>query len=386
MNQKIRVGILGLGRAGRYMHAPEIALFPDFYEIAAGCDNAADRRENLPEQLSHVKIYDSYEKMLGDASLDMITIATRNADHTPHALMALEAGKIAVVDKPFAVSVEQAHQLLDASKKYPGKLFLRCNRRFEPAFLQIMEVLKSGILGNISMIKIHRHPGYVRRCDWQTLSECHGGLFNNWGPHFVDQGLQFLNSPVKDLWCNLAHCVSGGDADDQVKLVLTGENGCVVDIEISTVLTIYGNLYEIWGSCGSLVIPSNGLEMNLKYLDPSIRFSRLDGIKGNFPLVYGNPNETLKFIEETRPVKQGYGHILQRGKQIEPGKEDADKGYTYPDTMWYHIYQALHGGAPYPVTVEQGVAVVETMVKTHEFAKYKPFVIEYDNAKRNSKC
>ena len=46
MNTKINVGILGLGRAGRNMHAPEIALFPDFYEIAAGCDHAADRRGN----------------------------------------------------------------------------------------------------------------------------------------------------------------------------------------------------------------------------------------------------------------------------------------------------------------------------------------------------
>ena len=45
--------------------------------------------------------------------------------------------------------------------------------------------------------------------------------------------------------------VGGGDADDQVKLVLVGENDCVVDIEISTILTIYANLYEIWGSRGS---------------------------------------------------------------------------------------------------------------------------------------
>ena len=45
--------------------------------------------------------------------------------------------------------------------------------------------------------------------------------------------------------------------------------------------------------------------------------------------------------------------------------------------MWYHIYQSLNGGDPYPVTVEQGASVVETMVKAHEFAKYKPFVIEY---------
>ena len=44
--------------------------------------------------------------------------------------------------------------------------------------------------------------------------------------------------------------------DDQVKLVLVGENDCVVDIEISTILTIYGNLYEIWGSRGSMVVPA----------------------------------------------------------------------------------------------------------------------------------
>ena len=50
---------------------------------------------------------------------------------------------------------------------------------------------------------------------------------------------------------------------------------------------------------------------------------------------------------------------------------------AYPETMWYHIYRSLNGGAPYPVTVEQGASVVETMVKAHEFAKYKPFVIEY---------
>ena len=75
MGKKIRVGILGLGRAGRNMHAPEIAQFPDFYEIAAGCDHAADRRENLPEQFKNARIYADYSEMLADPSLDMITVA-----------------------------------------------------------------------------------------------------------------------------------------------------------------------------------------------------------------------------------------------------------------------------------------------------------------------
>ena len=378
MGKKIRVGILGLGRAGRNMHAPEIAQFPDFYEIAAGCDHAADRRENLPEQFKNARIYADYSEMLADPSLDMITVATRNDDHTPHALMALEAGKAAVIDKPFATSMEQGDALLKASKQYPGKLFFRFNRRFESPFLMMQEVLSSGLLGDISMIKIHRHPGYVRRFDWQTLTEFHGGLFNNWGPHFVDQGLKLLDSPVKDLWCKLSHVVGGGDADDQVKLVLVGENGCVVDIEISTILTIYGNLYEIWGSRGSLVIPADGQQLKLRYLDPSIRFTRLDGVRENFPLVYGNPNEQLKFIEESRPIPAAtYGHLLQRGKVIEKGKEDPDQGYTYPDTMWYHVYQAYQGKAPYPVTAEEACNVIRTMMRAHEAARYQPSVIDY---------
>ncbi len=378
MNKKIRVGILGLGRAGRNMHAPEIALFPEFYEIAAGCDHAADRREDLPKQFAGAKIYADYAQMLADPTLDMISIATRNDDHTPQALQALEAGKAVVVDKPFATSAEQAEALLQAAKQYPGKLFFRFNRRFESPFLMIQEVLKSGILGEISMIKIHRHPGYVRRFDWQTLTEFHGGLFNNWGPHFVDQGLQLLQSPVKDLWCNLAHIVGGGDADDQVKLVLVGENNCVVDIEISTILTIHGNLYELWGSRGSLVIPANGQELKLRYLDPAIRFTRLDGVRGNFPLEYGNPNEKLTFIEESRPIPAStYGHLLQRGKVIESGKEEPDKGYTYPDTMWYHVYQALQGNAPYPITAQDAYNVVMTMLRAHAAAHYHPSVIEY---------
>ena len=382
MEKKIRVGILGLGRAGRNMHASEIAQFPDFYEIAAGCDHAADRRENLPEQFKNARIYSTYAEMLADPTLDMITVATRNDDHTPHTLMALEAGKAAVIDKPFATSMEQGEALLKASKQYPGKLFFRFNRRFESPFLMMQEVLSSGLLGELSMIKIHRHPGYVRRFDWQTLTEFHGGLFNNWGPHFVDQGLKLLNSPVRDLWCKLSHVVGGGDADDQVKLVLVGENDCVVDIEISTILTIYGNLYEIWGSRGSLVIPADGQQLKLRYLDPSIRFTRLDGVRENFPLVYGNPNEQLKFIEESRPIPAAtYGHLLQRGKVIEKGKEDPDQGYTYPDTMWYHVYQAYQGKAPYPVTAEEAYNVIKTMMRAHEAARYQPSVIEYPSAK-----
>lgn len=371
MDKKIHVGILGLGRAGRSMHAPELALFPNYYEITAGCDHAPDRLNDLPEEFKNSRLYSKYEDMLADPELDLINIATRNFDHTPHALMALEAGKAVVIEKPFAMTEEQGRQLLEASKKFPNRIFLRSNRRFEPAFIQTMEIVKSGMLGKLSMIKVHRHPGFVRRLDWQTLTEFHGGLFNNWGPHYVDQALQFLQCPVKDVWCHLGHSVSGGDADDEIKLVLTGENGCLVDIEISTSLTLPDRIYEIRGSRGTLVLPLSEDYLHLKYLDPSIKFERLDGVRENFVLKFGNPYETLSFVEEKRPVVTDYSDIMPPGSKL-----GDDLRFMFP-AMWYHIYHALVNNEQYPVTVEQGFEVVKVMERAHKAAGYKPSVLEY---------
>ena len=161
MKRKIRVGILGLGRAGRFMHAAELGLSPELFEIVAGCDNAADRRVELPSQFDNASIYASLEEMLTDDRVEMVTIATRSLDHTPHAVASLEAGKYVVVDKPVAVTLKQAEALEVAAEKYPGKLFFRYNRRFEPAFCHVRQIMNSGIIGHVNMVKIYRHapPG-----------------------------------------------------------------------------------------------------------------------------------------------------------------------------------------------------------------------------------
>lgn len=373
MKRRIRVGILGLGRAGRHMHAQELALSPDLFEIVAGCDHAPDRRQDLPAPMAKAAIYASFEEMLADERVEMVTVATRNLDHTPHAIQALEAGKYVVVDKPVAVSLEQADALQAASKAYPGKLFLRFNRRFEPAFRHVRKLMDSGILGNIGMVKIYRHPGFVRRLDWQTLWECRGGMFNNWGPHLVDQALQLLGAPVGDLWCDLQHNVAAGDADDQVKLLLRGTNGRVVDVEISTTVTLPGRLYEVWGDRGSLFVTVEEKSVHLRYLDPAQKLGPLKAVAGNFPLAYGNPDETLKFIEEEQPIELCGTHMLQRGRLLDPGETaNPSNGYTYPDTMWGCIYADIVDGIPYPITIEEGVEVVRTIEKARKASGFIP--------------
>jgi len=355
------------------MHIPELGQYPDTFQITAICDNVPNRLDGLPESVSDAKLYDSIEKLLADKEVDMVTIATRNLDHTPMAIMALEAGKYVVVEKPIAVTAKQIKELRDADKKYPGKMFFRFNRRFEPAFNTVRDIIKSGTLGRISMVKIYRHPGFVRRLDWQTLTKFYGGILNNWGPHLIDQAVQLLDAPITSMWSDVQHNVAAGDADDQVKVLLRGTNKRVVDVEISTCTTMPGRLYEVWGDLGSLVVPLEENVIKLRYLDPKQKLKPLEAIPGQFPLLYGNAMEELHFIEETRPCTYLGGHVLQRGKILADGTAvNPAEGYSHPDTMWGYIYQSITHNVLYPVKTEEGLKVMELLLKICKQSGYQP--------------
>ena len=374
MPRIIKVGIAGMGRAGRFMHIPELLQLKDKFAITAVCDIVPERVDDLPEGVENVRSYTDFRKLAADPDVDLVSIATWSTCHVEQATVALAAGKFVVLDKPFALSHDEALKLQAAAEKYPGKLFLRFNRRFEPAFSAVRSVLDSGILGNVGMVKVYRHTGYVRRFDWQTIVARGGGLLNNWGPHLVDQALQLLGAPVKDLWCDLQHRVSAGDAEDQVKLLLRGKNGRVADVEISNVVTLSANWYELWGDRGSLTVPAGGKTMKLKYLNPGLTLPPLEAVDGTFPITaYKNQRDQLEFVEEERPVVTT-ARTYQHGRLVDPATVDHTAGYTYQDTMWGHVYAAVTDGVPYPIAISDGVEVVRITEQAKRASGYKPCV------------
>ena len=348
MSRIIKVGIVGLGRAGIGMHSSEVAEYPDRFAIAAACDHAKERLENLPDRFKGAKLYTDYGEMLKDDNVELISIATRHPEHVPMALQALEAGKYVNIDKPYALNNREMAMLAEADKKYPGKLFLRHNRRFEAPFQKAMKLIATGVLGEINTVKLYRSVGYCRRNDWMTMTEFGGGLFTNWGPHIIDQALQYLDSPVVDLWANIRSVISIGDGDDHIKLLLKAANGRVADIEISGAHTLPGRELEVQGSRGTLIYPVDG-RIKMRYVDPEIEFKPLKPHPENPPMKYGNFDETLTFIEqfvEIPPV---------------PMSE-----------IWKHIYDAIVNNVPYPITIENGIAVADIMEKAFRRSNFKP--------------
>ena len=338
MDGKIKVGVWGLGRAGHAMHVEELKMYPDMFEAVAGCDIAPERREAAKEKFPGLRLYAEGKDMLADPELEMITIATRSPQHVEHAIAALETGHYVVVDKPIACSYEDGLKLYEASKRYPGKLFIRHNRRFETAFSHVQEIIASGKLGEIFEVKLARHS-FVWRKDWQTIRELGGGQLLNWGPHLIDHALRFLESPVKEVWSDLKLINARGDAEDHVKIILKGENSRVVEIEISGGIAKVEPIYIVYGTRGSL-LSYDEKRIKLRYLRRDITTPQLEADPG-LPDLHGD-----------------YGVPVPAGGWIEDDIAVAPESCYNIYSMWPLIYRAIREGGEYPVTMEQALEVV----------------------------
>lgn len=350
MADKIKVGIWGLGRAGINMHAPEIKRYPDLYELVAGMDTDAAHRSFFQEKYG-CQTYADADEFLADPRVELVSIATRSTDHTCHALKALAAGKYVFLEKPIAMNYAEAQRLVAADKQYPGRLYLRHNRRFEAAFAHIMEIMGSGVLGDVYEVKLRR-LGYQRRNDWQTIIACGGGQLNNWGPHIIDHALCFLGCPVKEIWSDLKKVAAVGDAEDHLKIILKGENGRIVDLEISGGAAIEEPEYVIFGTKGALV--GKGNQITLKYLDPEQKLRDISAESGNPPITGGFGNdEQLRWIEKTIEV--------------------APKSGCDVHSIWPEMYRAIRSDAVFAITVEQSAEVVRII---EQVKKNTPFVMK----------
>ncbi len=107
----IRVGIVGLGRAGYSMQSRELAAREDKFVIAAGCDIVAARRKRFAESFPGARVYSDAAALIADPDIDLVTVATRTTSHVAISVAALRAGKLVMCEKPIAATFKEARKL-----------------------------------------------------------------------------------------------------------------------------------------------------------------------------------------------------------------------------------------------------------------------------------
>ena len=332
----IKVGLIGLGRAGTGMHLPEIRARKDKFTFAAVCDLIEERTVPFVNEFG-AKPYTDLKDLLADPDVELVTIATRSCDHFRHAKLALEAGKSVLVEKPFSMRSAEVRELIALGSQPAGPhLYVRHNRRFERGFELAQEIVDSGKLGDVYEIRLTRN-GYQRRNDWQTLSEFGGGQLLNWGPHIIDHSLRFCGGDYVKLYSEIRHVAAGGDCEDHIKIVFTGVNGRIVDMEISGGAALPTPEYLIYGSKGSLV--SDGGKFRLRYLDPDVELS---------PVV-------------ADPETPGSGKGFGNPEKLVWKEEELDAGDGGTDRIWDALYETIRFGKAFPVTLDQAARVIDVI-------------------------
>lgn len=246
--EPIRYAVLALGRAGWNIHVKALRNRPDA-RIVAVADPQEDRRKQAENELG-CKGYPDLGKMLKQEDIEVVVVATPSAAHGPDTLRSLRAGRHVVVEKPMALTLTEADNMIRAAEKAQRMLFVHQNYRTHGDYRFLKETIDSGVLGRVYHIRRYQ-SNFQRRFDWQTLAKNGGGLLNNHGVHMLDQIIHLLGSPVTQVWGDLQQIASAGDVEDHVKVLLRTESGCTADLEVSTAQKIDPPL-PAWIVCGSL--------------------------------------------------------------------------------------------------------------------------------------
>jgi predicted dehydrogenase len=204
--------------------------------------------------------------MLADDEVELVVVSLPSYLHPSASVEALQAGKHVVCEKPMAVRLSDADRMIAAAKEAERTLTVFQNYRYDPDYLKVREVIESGKLGRIVMIRM-AWQGFGRRWDWQTLQSYDGGSLNNTGPHPIDIALQLFGPGKPELFCHLERTLTLGDAEDHVKLILTGPDAPMLDVEFTSACAYPQEAWLVMGTQGTLAGTRRALRW--KYLDPA---------------------------------------------------------------------------------------------------------------------
>ncbi len=244
------VAIVGYGGMGHW-HGNYIRK-SDVVELKGIWDIKEERRELARSEGIHV--YSSFEDVLADDSVEIVTIAVPNELHKPLVIAALEAGKNAISEKPVCLGSGELQEMIDASKK-AGKIFTtHQNRRWDTDFLMMKQVYESGDLGEVFGIESRVQGSHGIPGDWRGKKEHGGGMLLDWGVHLIDQTLQITKEKkIERIYCSFDH-ITNYEVDDGFKLDIYFEGGLTARIEVGTSHFLSLPRHYMTGSNGSAII------------------------------------------------------------------------------------------------------------------------------------
>ena len=300
----MRYALIGCGRiATNHMKA----AVNNKLEISAVCDVVPEHMEvllakhELQNDISILR-YTDYKSMIQEVKPDLVSIATESGIHAEIALFCIDHGVHVIIEKPMAMSISDANEIIRHSEEKHVKVSACHQNRFNIAVQEMRHALEAGRFGRLSHGSIHvrwnRNQGYYDQAPWRGTWAQDGGALMNQCIHGIDLLRWTFGGEIEEVYGQTRQQFHDYlEAEDVGMAVVKFKNGAIATIEGTT--NVYPkNLEEtlyIFGEKGTVKIggtSTNNIDV-WDCADDSEADTKNKGLQEETSNVYGNGHTSL---------------------------------------------------------------------------------------------
>jgi phthalate 4,5-cis-dihydrodiol dehydrogenase len=181
----LRIGVLGLGRAGASMLAA-MAVHPDI-QVAAAADLHQEHLDRFAERTGGLTFNDA-ASLCASSAIDAVYIATPHQYHAEHVELAVKHGKHVMVEKPMALTLAECDRMIATAERAGVALVVGHTASFNPGVQKMRQMIVAGEIGPLAMISATAYTDFLyrpRRPE-ELVTPLGGGIMYNQVPHQVD--------------------------------------------------------------------------------------------------------------------------------------------------------------------------------------------------------
>lgn len=283
-------------------------------ELVALCDIRVERMNaarqeyrQLSSSKTEIAMYQDIAAMLLDARVQTVIIATPSMLHAPLAKQAIAMGKHVIVEKPMALSLHEADEIVEYARMH--RVFVQvCHQlRYKPVMQRIKELIVSGAMGNLYLgvvsMRLQRTKAYYDAAPWRGTWDQDGGMLLNQGIHLIDL-MQWFMGDCESVFGSMLRGPIPKQTEDVAAGIITFKSGAIGMIEANTLTypNSYDNSITLFGDKGTISIGGIGLN--------EIRKWSIDNIPMDLPSMNDVTDEHLLMYEHFIRAVEGDGSSM----------------------------------------------------------------------------
>ena len=300
----MKYGLIGCGRIATN-HVK--AVLNNNLEFVAACDIEESQINNLLtkhglDKDTAIKHYIDYKKMIEQNKLDLVAIATESGNHAEIALYCIDHGINCIIEKPIAMSIQEADQIIRHAEEKGVKVSACHQNRFNIAVQEMRKAVEAGRFGKLSHGSVHvrwnRNVDYYTQAPWRGKWASDGGALMNQCIHGIDLLRWMMGDEVEEVYGQTRQQFHDYlEAEDVGMAVIKFKNGAVATIEGTT--NVYPrNLEEtlyLFGENGTVKLggtSTNNIDV-WQFADETEADHKNKGLEEATSNVYGNGHTSL---------------------------------------------------------------------------------------------